>query len=285
MPKRGVGTLALAFVCALSGCSYAGVASSPQATNSASTVAAAPAETIVIAFDGGIAHEGSMKEMKAEKGADFVVPKCAFICDGYSFLYWVDEKGATWEPGDTLVASENKTLTAHWEADKSNGSIATSTVTTTAPANNSAPASNPASTFPRRWSGTYVGTSSYVQTSDHHITRSVAFDITSMSDGGHFEGTCYVGTYDKGPGETYGTCTISGDVDWATGEVHMKGTRWIDQGGLGDLREYSGYVNFSTWSMEGTAWDVGTGLYETPWNVSAVSTISIMQNGNMKTIP
>ena len=139
---------------------------------------------------------------------------------------------------------------------------------------------SPADTFPRKWSGTYIGTSSYVQTSDHHITRAVAFHFTDVSQSGDLEGICYVGTADPGAGETYGTCYISGNVDWDTGEIYFRGTGWIDQGGLGDLREYSGSVDFSSDTMGGSAWDVGTGLYETPWNVGAVDTISILQNGS-----
>lgn len=66
--------------------------------------------------------------------------------------------------------------------------------------------------------------------------------------------------------------------------MSFQGTKWIDQGGLGDLREYSGAVDFSAQTMGGSAWDVGTGLYKTPWSVNAVGEISIWQNGNQTTI-
>ncbi len=145
-----------------------------------------------------------------------------------------------------------------------------------------APATNHADSFPRKWSGTYVGTSSYVE-GDHHINRAVAFNWTTVTESGHLEGICYVGTEDAGPGETYGTCYVSGDVNWDSGEINFSGTEWIDQGGLGDLRQYSGTVDLSSRTMSGSAWDVGTGLYETPWNVSAVDQISIMQNGSVTT--
>lgn len=147
------------------------------------------------------------------------------------------------------------------------------------------PEPTPAESFPRRWSGTYIGTSSLANTSDHHISRAVAFDFTSVSESGHLEGVCYVGADYQGPGETWGTCYVSGTVNWDTGSITMEGTGWIDQGGLGDLRSYSGTVNFSARTMSGTAWDLRTGDYETPWNISAVDQISILQNGNLVTVP
>ena len=147
------------------------------------------------------------------------------------------------------------------------------------------PEPTPAESFPRRWSGTYIGTSSLANTSDHHISRAVAFDFTSVSESGQLEGICYVGADYQGPGETWGTCYISGTVNWDTGSITMEGTGWIDQGGLGDLRSYSGTVNFSAKTMSGTAWDLRTGDYETPWNISAVDQISILQNGNLVTVP
>ena len=93
-----------------------------------------------------------------------------------------------------------------------------------------------------------------------------------------------MGSAETGAGETYGTCYVTGFVHWDNGEISIQGTEWIDQGGLGDLREYGGSVNFPAQTMGGSAWDVCTGLYETPWNVSAVSEINIWQDGNLTTI-
>ncbi len=139
---------------------------------------------------------------------------------------------------------------------------------------------SPAESFPRKWQGTYTGTSSYVA-GDHHITRAVAFNFSTVTESGYLEGTCYVGTYDRGDGETYGSYYISGNVDWDTGTISFQGTGWIDRGGLGELRDYSGSVNFSAQTMNGTACGVGTGSYETPWNVSVTGEIAIEQDGSV----
>lgn len=141
-----------------------------------------------------------------------------------------------------------------------------------------------ASSFPRMWSGTYIGTSSLVE-GGHHISRAVAFYFMSVTDTGALEGICYVGTDETGQGETYGTCWITGNINWNTNAINMQGTSWIDQGGLGDLREYGGTVDLSSGNMGGTTCDVGTGLYETPWTVHAVESIGIWQNGSLTTVP
>lgn len=293
----GIAILSVVFLFATNG-GAKGTVSTASVASSGTTETAAAKKTFAVSFDGGIAHDGKMEAVNTESGESFVVPKCSFTCDGYNFLYWVDESGMTCEPGDTITINADKTLTAQWERASAPAAASTTPVESTPAATPAAPAestpaastpaptaaSSPASTFPRRWSGTYTGTSSYVNTPDHHIQRAVALDLTSVEESGYFEGTCYVGAYESGPGETYGTCAISGNVDWSSGSIHFQGTYWIDQGGLGDLREYSGTVNFSSKYMEGSAWDVSTGNYETPWNLSAVDTISIMQNGSLTTI-
>ena len=249
---------------------------------------------VVVSFDGGGADSGSMDPMEVKDDSSIVVPKCSYKRDGYEFVSWADEKGNEYEPGDSFKTNKSTTLTAKWSSTKSKQDSSsssdsgpnTSNSFTAAPQQNNSQSSqkaSPAASFPRMWSGTYVGTSSYVG-GDHHIDRAVAFNFTSVDDSGRLEGVCYVGTAESGAGETYGTCYVAGHVNWNTGEISFQGTGWIDHGGLGDLREYSGSVNFSSQSMGGTAWDVGTGLYETPWNVSAVGEINIWQNGNLTTI-
>lgn len=195
------------------------------------------------------------------------------------------------DPGDAKQSSSSTSGSDGKQSTSSDDSSSASAQSTPkpepdpepTPAPAPAPATNHADSFPRKWSGTYVGTSSYVE-GDHHINRAVAFNWTTVTESGHLEGICYVGTEDTGPGETYGTCYVSGDVNWDSGEINFSGTEWIDQGGLGDLRQYSGTVDLSSRTMGGSAWDVGTGLYETPWNVSAVDQISIMQNGSVTTV-
>ena len=276
------------------------------ATEEESVEAEAP--TFVVEFLGSGADSGSMKPVEAKKGETVVLPKCKFKRDGYKFESWTDGSGNEYEPGDSLEMSRDVTLSAKWvAAEKKNAeskadanASANIQVTTNVPetktqpsqpqiaappvaSDDVAPQSTPASTFPRKWSGTYIGTSSYAE-GDGHISRAVAFHFTTVTETGYLEGICYVGTDDTGPGETYGTCYISGNVDWNTGAISFHGTGWIDQGGLGDLREYSGMVDFSSASMGGSAWDIGTGLYETPWNARAVDQIYIWQNGSQTVV-
>ncbi len=272
-------------------------------------------EQVTIAFSGGSDAKGKMSTVELDKDGELTLPDCDYTRKGYSFDYW-RANGEDFSPGDTVTVSEDTTFTATWTADKdesdnekdggdnnsessdskSDDSASTkpeeSPVTTAAtPTQESQPKTqsetqpetqkSPAESFPHKWQGTYIGTSSYVTTGDHHITRAVAFDFSTVMESGYLEGICYVGTYDRGAGETYGTCYVSGNVDWNTGAISLRGTGWIDHGELGELREYSGSVDFSAQTMAGTAWDVGTGNYETPWNISAVSEIAIEQNGSM----
>jgi hypothetical protein len=239
------------------------------------------ASSVTISFDGNEADSGDTSPVSCKKGDRVTLPKCGFSREGYEFSNWVDEAGVEYEPGDTLIANDNLTLTAVWNV------VATATPQIAKPNNPSeatletpsVPSESLVSSFPRKWSGTYIGTSSYVE--GGHITRAVAFDFTTVTDSGHLEGICYVGIEQTGPGETYGTCYITGDVDWSSGSIHFTGTDWIDQGGLGELREYSGTVDFANQAMGGSAWDVGTGNYEAPWSVRAVSEIAIWQNGSL----
>ena len=122
-----------------------------------------------------------------------------------------------------------------------------------------------AADFPRSWSGTYDG----YDGEDRKISRSVTFDFTSVSDGGDLEGTCYVGVDEKGVGATNASYRISGHVDWDSGEVYVAGTEWLHDGGLKDLRQYEGTVDFGAKSMSGIASDVGTHDYEGAWRMSA----------------
>lgn len=248
---------------------------------------------VVLSFEGGSATGGSTSSISALEGEQVILPKCGFIYEDHEFHAWIDDSGAEYEPGDTLTLTKDLTLTAKWTSvstsepqSTNNGasSVPASTKATDVSTTTEAPAApTPASTFPRKWSGTYIGTSSYVG-GDGHISRAVAFDFTTVSDTGYLEGVCYVGADETGPGTTYGTCYVSGNVDWSSGTINFQGTNWIDQGGLGDLREYSGTVDFSAASMGGSARDVGTGLYETPWNVHAVEEIAIWQNGSLTTV-
>ena len=268
-------------------------------------------EQVTVAFSGGSYAKGKMSAIEVDKDDVLTLPDCDYTRKGYSFDYW-RANGEDFSPGDKVTVSKDTTFTATWTADesesdnkedssankdnsessgsKNDDSASTkseSPVTTiTTPTQQSQPETqpevqkSPAESFPHKWQGTYTGTSSYVA-GDGHITRAVAFNFSTVMESGYLEGICYVGTYDRGAGETYGTCYISGNVDWSTGAISLRGTGWIDHGGLGELREYSGSVNFSAQTMGGTAWDVGTGNYETPWNISAVSEIAIEQNGSM----
>lgn len=297
IPYAVVGGVALivlivVFVSATSGGSQAVTSNVPvQASESESSAEQSDSsteQTYAVTFLGA-GGEGSMKAIDVERGADFILPKCTFTREGYEFDVWTDQKGNEYEPGDTIAVESDVVLAARWVA------IPTSSQATPANPGNSGNASNPTNTsngssqqasgylsFPRMWSGTYIGTSSYEE--DGHISRAVAFNFTTVEESGYVEGICYVGTDDVSPGETYGTCYIAGNIDWNSGIVRFRGTSWIDHGGLGDLREYSGTLDASMSAMSGSAWDVDTGLYETPWTVHAVSEINILQNGSMTTV-
>ncbi len=300
LPYALVGVVCVAVIAFVLG-SALGAGGAGGATPTTAASAAAPSKaatatstnTVSVSFDGGSADSGTMDALEATQGSNFVVPACTFSRTGYVFKCWVDDNGTAYNPGDMFVPTSSMKLTAQWESVTTESAatpVADSTSSATRSPSNSktAPAASPkqshAETFPRMWSGTYVGTSSYVG-GDHHITRAVAFDLSVVEESGYFEGTCYVGAEEGGPGEAYGTCTISGNVDWNSGDISFQGNYWIDHGTLGDLREYSGTVDFSSQSMGGSAWDVGTGLYETPWNVHAVDQISILQNGSLTTVP
>ncbi len=127
-----------------------------------------------------------------------------------------------------------------------------------------------AKTFPRGWYGTYEGWTSHGETGDDTIERSVMFGFESVSDSGDLEGYCYVGLGDDAPGATEASYYISGHVDWNTGAIFVAGTKWINQGGLDDLRQYEGTVDFSSNTMSGTASDVGTHAYEGKFSMSPV---------------
>ena len=283
----------LAFILLNPGASTSSSSAGSSSTSNSS--AASGSGGTVVSFDGGSADSGSMESIEVGDDGSIVVPKCSYKRDGYEFVSWVDDKGNEYEPGDSLKASKSTTLTAKWtsaKADQDSSSSSGSSSSSNAGNSSSAPQksdtqttqkASPAASFPRLWSGTYIGTSSYVG-GDHHISRAVAFNFTSVTDSGDLEGICYVGSDETGAGETYGTCYVAGNVDWSSGAISIYGTGWIDQGGLGDLREYGGTVNFSTQTMGGTAWDIGTGLYETPWDLHAVSEINIWQNGSLTTV-
>ncbi len=127
-----------------------------------------------------------------------------------------------------------------------------------------------ANTFPRVWSGHYDGWTSDGETGDVNvkIERSVEFGFESVLDNGDLEGYCYVGRGDNGPGATQASYYISGHVDWDTGTIYVAGTKWIDQGGLDDLRQYEGTVDFSNNTITGIASDVGTHEFEGGFSMS-----------------
>ena len=134
------------------------------------------------------------------------------------------------------------------------------------PSNSSSGASsNRAEDFPRSWRGTYDG----YDGKDQKISRSVSFEFSSVLENGDLEGTCSVGKDEEGVGATNARYKITGHIDWESGEIYVAGTEWLEQGGLKDLRQYEGVVDFGAKRMSGIASDVGTHDYEGGWSMSA----------------
>ena len=92
-------------------------------------------------------------------------------------------------------------------------------------------------------------------------SRSVSFYFDTIEANGDLGGYCYVGVDEDSGGATQAAYCVSGHVDWDTGEIHIEGTKWIEQGTLDDLRQYDGTVDFSDNTISGTASDVDTGDY------------------------
>ena len=130
------------------------------------------------------------------------------------------------------------------------------------------PTHSKADSFPTRWSGTYEGWTSH-QSGDDTISRALTFDFTTVTDNGYLEGVCYVGVDDDEAGATNASYSVTGHVDWDSGSIHVEGTSWINRGGLDDMRQFDGTVDFDGKSISGRSSDVGTGDYEGGFWVSA----------------
>ena len=290
-PRAGVSkpliALLIALIFVIGGVSYAlfmsdsgtggeSSASSSTPTNTTeSGTATAEVETYTIKYRKGSSDAtGSMDEDTVEPGNKVKLPSCAFKRSGYTFDGWLGEDDKEYSVGDRVTINEDTAFTAIWKKDKSEEEPS-------APSTPSAPSaptvtpktlpSNPsmANSFPLKWAGTYTGF-----TDDVAIERQLLFEFSRPSDTGDLTGICYVGVSQTGSGALYGDYYVSGTVNWDTGAIHLVGTSWIDQGGLGDLREYDGTVNFSGQSMSGSCYDVGTNDYKSNWQVYATNTLN-----------
>lgn len=253
-------------------------ASSPQETGSTSTgTATAEIETYTIKYrKGSDEASGSMDEDTVEPGNKVKLPTCTFKRSGYTFDGWLGEDDKEYSEGDRVTITKDTTFTAIWKQDKPEEEPSTPSAPTVAP--KTLP-SNPsmANSFPLKWAGTYTGF-----TDDVAIERQLLFEFSRPSNTGDLTGICYVGVTQTGSGALYGNYYVSGTVNWDTGAIHLTGTSWIDQGGLGDLREYDGTVNFTGQSMSGTCYDVGTSDYQSNWRVSSTSTLNWNTNTGKK---
>ncbi|MBR3312576.1 MAG: zinc-ribbon domain-containing protein [Atopobiaceae bacterium] len=221
--------------------------------------------TVTISFSGGKDAKGAMDSAVVEKGSTYTLPKCAYTREGYVFECWVGNNGSEYTPGDMAAANTDLTFRAQWAKEKEEEPE---------PEPEPEPSrANPAAaaSFPRLWSGVYQG---WVSRSES-IDRQVSFDFTSVSDEGDLVGVCYVGVAQAGTGATYASYNVRGTVDWNSGDIYVYGTSWIEQGGLGDLRQYKGSVDFENRYVAGRASDVDTGDYDGYWRMSAVSQLSV----------
>ncbi len=72
-----------------------------------------PVEYVTITVSGGDA--GGQYIAQVEKGTEYTLPSNTFTYTGYVFVNW-EIDGASYEPGDTVTAEDDLTLTAVWRA-------------------------------------------------------------------------------------------------------------------------------------------------------------------------
>ncbi len=227
--------------------------------------------TVQITLVGGKDAAGTMEGAEVEKGGTYTLPKCAFTREGYVFECWVGNNGVEYTPGDIVAANNDLTFRAQWAAEAE--SKPEPEAKTDASPEKETSRANPAAaaSFPRLWSGVYEGWVSRTES----IDRQVSFDFTSVSDQGDLVGVCYVGVAQVSAGATYASYNVRGTIDWTTGDLYVYGTSWIEQGGLADLRQYRGSVDFANSYVAGRASDVDTGDYDGYWRMSAVSQLTV----------
>lgn len=92
--------------------------SGPKREGSTSSSVASGQGAVSISFDSGGADGGSMSPLSCASGDSVAIPKCGYTYKGYSFDKWRAPDGTTYVPGDSIVVSENMTLTALWSAEE-----------------------------------------------------------------------------------------------------------------------------------------------------------------------
>ena len=117
-----------------------------------------------------------------------------------------------------------------------------------------------ASSFPRTWSGTYDG-----HNGGEVLHRPITFRFSDVDSNGSLYGSVEIYVAEDNSTSSY---NVSGSVDWNSGYLYIAGTGWINMGDLDVMRNYEGYVDFSTWTVSGTTWNQEGENYEN-WSASA----------------
>ncbi len=122
------------------------------------------------------------------------------------------------------------------------------------------------SSFPHKWTGTYVGRSDH--TASGNVDRYVDMEFTEVLSDGKVKGVCYVGRGQQG--YSHSSYNIEGTISWDLGTIEVEGTSWIDHGDMETWGGFRGSINMSDWTIDGEWYapqrpDAGT----SPWSMSA----------------
>lgn len=207
------------------------------------------AEKYTVKFLGAGADGGNVGSISADFGSTVVLPKCSFYRNGYDFDCWVDESGSSFEPGDSASISGDMTFVAQWKSRQQDAPRQNTRQTESSTTQTAINANN----LPRSWRGTYEGYTTH--TSEGVIERSVTISLSQVGSDGSLEGMCYVGVDEKIAGATHGSYKVKGNIDWQSGQIHLYGTEWVDQGGLIGMGGFRGTVTTDSWAINGQWYD------------------------------
>lgn len=130
-------------------------------------------------------------------------------------------------------------------------------------------ANNLAQTFPRSWSGSYMGHSSFSSTGD--VERQAYIHLDTVNGSGAIAGTCEVTSEDAEEGHMHSHYTVRGSVNWETGYIALNGIEWIEQGDFSWMTNFEGTLSEDSLSITGRAYSARPGANTGVWNMLAIN--------------
>lgn len=208
--------------------------------------------------------EGHMDERLVVRGSLFTLPPCAFIWDGHEFSGWQGPDGRVLSAGSEVICTGNMEYRAAWDLDPAS----VEHVKLLTEAEPTPPAAEPETrALPAVWNGTYEGRSDSAP--GGIALRNMELTITAQDPSGAFQGTVSVGVGQEAETGVRGSYNVEGAVNWETNEVSLRGTSWIDQGGMSAMGAFSGIVDTNAWTLSGQWTDVDGVSGPGAWSMTA----------------